>query len=145
MESICSSETLVDFHWTTWHCISEDRTLHSHYCQNLKSNKVKCLLILDSAIMYRYPSFYEHSLYEFSLDRCHFHYNKQLIFIRNFYAKAGKYIPNRWGEADFPTHVYLPPSQSVHTPHCDHTESSVFLMHTFYCAPHCLCSRLTSQ
>jgi hypothetical protein len=27
MEATCSSETLVDFQMTMWHCISEDRTL----------------------------------------------------------------------------------------------------------------------
>jgi hypothetical protein len=29
MEVICSSETLFDFQWTTWHYIAEDRTLVS--------------------------------------------------------------------------------------------------------------------
>jgi hypothetical protein len=27
MEVVCSSETLLDFHWTTWHHIPVDRTL----------------------------------------------------------------------------------------------------------------------
>jgi hypothetical protein len=30
----------VDFQWTTQRCILEDRTLHNHYCENLKSYKV---------------------------------------------------------------------------------------------------------
>jgi hypothetical protein len=32
-----SSETLVDFQRTTLHYIPEDRTLHNHRCENLKS------------------------------------------------------------------------------------------------------------
>jgi hypothetical protein len=36
-EAICSSETSVDFHQTTWRYIPEDRTLHNHRCENLKS------------------------------------------------------------------------------------------------------------
>jgi hypothetical protein len=39
MEVICSSETLVDFHHTTWHYNPEHVTLHSHGCHDLKSNK----------------------------------------------------------------------------------------------------------
>jgi hypothetical protein len=30
MEAACSSETLVDFQWTTWRYIPEDRTLHNY-------------------------------------------------------------------------------------------------------------------
>jgi hypothetical protein len=30
MEATCSSKTLVDSQWTTWHYIPEDRTLHNH-------------------------------------------------------------------------------------------------------------------
>jgi hypothetical protein len=37
MEAICSSETSVDFQWSTCRYISEDRTLHNHRCENLKS------------------------------------------------------------------------------------------------------------
>jgi hypothetical protein len=33
-----SSETSVDFHWTTRRYISEDRTLHSYCCENLQSS-----------------------------------------------------------------------------------------------------------
>jgi hypothetical protein len=36
MEEICSSETSVDFQRTA---ISQDRTLHNHCCENLKSYK----------------------------------------------------------------------------------------------------------
>jgi hypothetical protein len=39
MEAVCSSETLVDFHRTTWHYIPEDNTLDNHRCENLKSYK----------------------------------------------------------------------------------------------------------
>jgi hypothetical protein len=37
MEVICSSGTSVDFQWTTWWYVPEDRTIHSHYSENLKS------------------------------------------------------------------------------------------------------------
>jgi hypothetical protein len=37
MEATCSSETSVDSQWTTRRCISEERTLLNHSCQNLKS------------------------------------------------------------------------------------------------------------
>jgi hypothetical protein len=30
MEVICSSETSVDFQWTTWRCIPEDKTLEEY-------------------------------------------------------------------------------------------------------------------
>jgi hypothetical protein len=36
MESICSSETLVDFQRTTRRYIPQDSTLHNHRCENLK-------------------------------------------------------------------------------------------------------------
>jgi hypothetical protein len=32
-----SSETSVDFQWKAWRYIAEDRTLHDHHCENLKS------------------------------------------------------------------------------------------------------------
>jgi hypothetical protein len=38
IEAVCSSQSLVGFHQTTWHFTPEDRTLHSHCCENLKSN-----------------------------------------------------------------------------------------------------------
>jgi hypothetical protein len=37
MEATCSSETSVDFQRTTWHNVPEDRNLHNHRCENLKS------------------------------------------------------------------------------------------------------------
>jgi hypothetical protein len=37
MEVTHCSETMVDFHWTTQHNTLEDRTLHNHHCENLKS------------------------------------------------------------------------------------------------------------
>jgi hypothetical protein len=37
MKAICSSEELVDLHRTTRRYIPEDRTLHNHRCENLKS------------------------------------------------------------------------------------------------------------
>jgi hypothetical protein len=39
MEAIYFSEMVVDFHYTTQHYIPEDRTFHSHCCENLKSKK----------------------------------------------------------------------------------------------------------
>jgi hypothetical protein len=39
METICSSETWVDFQRITGRYIPEDRTLHNHLCENLKSYK----------------------------------------------------------------------------------------------------------
>jgi hypothetical protein len=40
MEAICSSETSVDFQWTTRRYIPEDRTLHNHRFENLKLYKI---------------------------------------------------------------------------------------------------------
>jgi hypothetical protein len=37
MEATFSSKTSVDFRRTTWCYIPEDRTLHNHCCENLKS------------------------------------------------------------------------------------------------------------
>jgi hypothetical protein len=37
MEATCSSKMSVDFEWTTQRYIPEDRTLHNHCCENLKS------------------------------------------------------------------------------------------------------------
>jgi hypothetical protein len=39
MEAKCSPETSVDLHRTTWRCVPEDRTLHSHLLVNPNSNK----------------------------------------------------------------------------------------------------------
>jgi hypothetical protein len=39
METICSSETSVDFERTTRRYIPDDSTLHNHRCENLKSYK----------------------------------------------------------------------------------------------------------
>jgi hypothetical protein len=36
-EATCPSETSVDFQRTTGRYIPEDRTLHSHLCENLNS------------------------------------------------------------------------------------------------------------
>jgi hypothetical protein len=37
MEATCSSETSVTFQRNTRRCITEDKTLHNHRCENLKS------------------------------------------------------------------------------------------------------------
>jgi hypothetical protein len=41
MEATCSSETSVDFQWTTQYYIPQDKTLHNHHYENLKSYNVK--------------------------------------------------------------------------------------------------------
>jgi hypothetical protein len=41
MEVIWSSRTLVDFQQTTRCYIPEDKTLHNHHCDNLKSYNTK--------------------------------------------------------------------------------------------------------
>jgi hypothetical protein len=38
IEAIRSSETLVNFYWTTRRHIPENSTIHSHSSKNLKSN-----------------------------------------------------------------------------------------------------------
>jgi hypothetical protein len=45
MESICSPEMSVDFQRTTRRYITEDRSLHNHRCENLRSH----ILILQLA------------------------------------------------------------------------------------------------
>jgi hypothetical protein len=47
MEVTCSPEISVDIHWTTRHYIPKDRTLHSHCCENLKSNISMIFLLLE--------------------------------------------------------------------------------------------------
>jgi hypothetical protein len=37
MEATCSSEMSVSFQRTTWRYIPEDRILHNHQCENLRS------------------------------------------------------------------------------------------------------------
>jgi hypothetical protein len=39
MEAICCSGTTVDFNRTVWHYIPEESSLHSHRCENFKSNR----------------------------------------------------------------------------------------------------------
>jgi hypothetical protein len=56
---ICSSETLVDFHQNTQHYILEDRILHNHCCENLKSY-VNVLSILEQSAVSKcngFPTF----------------------------------------------------------------------------------------
>jgi hypothetical protein len=43
-----SLQNVVDFHRTTRHYISEDRTLNSHHCENIKSNK-KCTNLISGS------------------------------------------------------------------------------------------------
>jgi hypothetical protein len=35
MEATCFSDMSVDFQWTTWRYIPDDRTLHNHCSENL--------------------------------------------------------------------------------------------------------------
>jgi hypothetical protein len=42
VEATCSSKTSVDFQRTTWHYIPQDRTLHNHHYENLKSYISSC-------------------------------------------------------------------------------------------------------
>jgi hypothetical protein len=43
MEAAFSSETSVDFQQITWRYTPDDRTLHNHCCENLKS----CIFLLS--------------------------------------------------------------------------------------------------
>jgi hypothetical protein len=44
MEAIFSSQMPVDFHQNTQHYISEDKTLHNHCYENLKSNNFSIIV-----------------------------------------------------------------------------------------------------
>jgi hypothetical protein len=48
MEATCSSETSVDFQQATLHYIPEDRTLHTHLCENLKSYEDSSVLSVST-------------------------------------------------------------------------------------------------
>jgi hypothetical protein len=37
MKATCSPKTSLNFQWTTWPSFPEDRTIHNHCCENLKS------------------------------------------------------------------------------------------------------------
>jgi hypothetical protein len=56
METICTSETSLDFYLTPWCYTPEDRTLHSHRCENFKS---KLLCSLSSTLMMETRSSFE--------------------------------------------------------------------------------------
>jgi hypothetical protein len=43
IKAVCSSETSADFHLIALHYIPDDRTLHSHHYENLKSILVRLL------------------------------------------------------------------------------------------------------
>jgi hypothetical protein len=47
IEATCSSKTSVDFWWTTWRYTPEDRTLHNHRCENIKSYKEFLWFLFD--------------------------------------------------------------------------------------------------
>jgi hypothetical protein len=40
MEALCSSEMLIDFQMTTRRCIPEDRTVHNHCCEDIRSVRI---------------------------------------------------------------------------------------------------------
>jgi hypothetical protein len=44
MKVTCSSKTSFDFQQTTWHYVVEDRTLHNHLYENLKSYNTSVFL-----------------------------------------------------------------------------------------------------
>jgi hypothetical protein len=50
-ETICSSETSVDFQRTTRRYIPEDSTLHNHRCENLTSYNIKVARITGCQIL----------------------------------------------------------------------------------------------
>jgi hypothetical protein len=52
MEAICSSETSVDFQFTTQPCIPDDNTFHKNGCENLKSYKNRFLDCRLSVCLY---------------------------------------------------------------------------------------------
>jgi Fe2+ transport system protein B len=54
IEAICSSEMSVHFQQTTRYYIPDDRTLHNHHCENLKSY----LLSVSSYIAFRMSHIY---------------------------------------------------------------------------------------
>jgi hypothetical protein len=51
MESLCSSETLVNFQRNTQRCIQDDRTLHSHHPESIES--YKALMALSHCLQRR--------------------------------------------------------------------------------------------
>jgi hypothetical protein len=65
--SQCSSKMLVDFHWTTWHYIPEDRTLHSNHSENIRSNILTFLYI----IFYKYNLNSFPLMWQFSVTTLH--------------------------------------------------------------------------
>jgi plasmid replication initiation protein len=51
IEKTHSSETVANFEWTTWCYIPEDRTLHNHHCENLKSYIINMVVLQTSYIL----------------------------------------------------------------------------------------------
>jgi hypothetical protein len=51
LEVTCSSKALVDLKWTTLCYIPEDRTLHNHCCENLKSYRSSHLFTVLLAML----------------------------------------------------------------------------------------------
>jgi hypothetical protein len=83
-------------------------------------------LLAQSEVSRFQITFYEHSVYEFSLQRIvlictsyslnelHSSYNEQLTFVRIcFFANAEKYIHNTWGGEEKQTPPTLVPSLSA--------------------------------
>jgi hypothetical protein len=58
----------------------------------------------------------------FSLNELYFHYKK-----------AEKYTCNTWVEADIPSQVNLPASQTLYVPHYDLTESDAYIFSINVC------------
>jgi hypothetical protein len=59
MEALCSSETSVDFQWTTWHYIPEDGTLHVYVClqQSLELEIQEAFLRFMATVLKGYRSY----------------------------------------------------------------------------------------
>jgi hypothetical protein len=97
-EVICSSGTSAYFQRTTWRYIPEDRTLHSHHCENLKSYILRHLLsntlilwplIVRNQVLYPQKTIAKVSLVYFCL----------FVFARRRYMKeadlkSSKHPPN---------------------------------------------------
>jgi hypothetical protein len=112
----------------------------------LFSASTKSASVTSQDLSCSYSSFHEHLTYEFSLqlsvltcictyfslNKLHFCYNEQLMFISFLQRWGNTEHLERWGEAAIPTNVHLPSSQSVCMPHCDDTESVMLLMLTFH-------------
>jgi hypothetical protein len=54
VEATCSPETSVDFQWTTWCYIPEDRTLRNHRCENVHTGGASCQSKCERCEVFRF-------------------------------------------------------------------------------------------